>query len=150
MATFEDDPGLTSGTTSRRDDRVDAVRYTLNIKPVGIGGWLLGYILSLVAAVAIYGRALLNGVADREASIVGLLIVSTIFASAVVAVIMLLSKCKLGVTVAKVFHILNFLVWLAGAWLFDVLIPIAMMALLWAVISWWYLNVSVRVKNTLS
>jgi hypothetical protein len=135
------------------DDKMDAAAFTAGAARAaltGIRGWLLGYILSLGAAAYIYGRGVIDGIQDPGLHGLPLDIVGTLFILAIAAMSLMATKNRLGIFLSKIFIAGNAILFVLGALMYSALIPVAFIAVLWGGISWLYLTLSKRVRNTYS
>jgi hypothetical protein len=121
------------------------------VKPrKGLGGWLAGFILSLVASTFIYGYALFMGLTDSDTKIASLpvLVIAFYTILAALATVLMLAKRYDGIIVSKIFVTMNAALWIVGSWFISQMIWVFVFAIAYAIVAWVYLDFSERVRNT--
>jgi hypothetical protein len=123
---------------------------TVDLEPKGIGGWLAVFIASLIVLGTIYSCAFWTGVTDADFK--GFWFFLLLFF--IMAILAFLSAYQLifhqrsGVIFSKILISANFVLWVTMIPLIPEIVLLAIVAFVYAVISWLYLDSSKRVRNT--
>ena len=136
------------------DDVVDAVGHATTSlqrtasEPKGLRGWLLGFLLTLAAAIVVYSvlAYILLSVMGLF-SLFGLIGLTQVIVPGL-ALYALLLKRREGIAIARAFLILNAFYWVFWCWVVGTIVPGLTLASIYGIGSWLYLDLSKRVKNT--